>query len=419
LIAGGASFFLGPHVAAYFKNPSLLQLRSVQAVYVACLLGAFPLEISLTSQGRTRQAAMAYLVSDTVRALMTVVPILLGFGLLGMMTALAGFAALRYSATWLVLLHGSEGPLFDTRRFIKQLMYAAPFGAAMALSIPQQYAHQYVVSGAVSPALFALYAVGCFQLPVVDLLYTPTSEVLMVQLGELDKEGRMAEAVQAFRDAAARLSYAFFPTAAFLFAVAPEFITALFGKRFLPAVPLFRISVVGVVLAVLPMDGVLRARGHTRHLFLSYLTKALVTAPLLVFGVKWLGMKGGLLSWAIAEAVGKGTLLWKVPEALSPSTHRVPLRAVIPWSAFARAAAAAGLAAAAVFWFQAGSHRVLAAQATLPATFAGRALPLALAGLIFLLTYLVGLCFTGVRPWQHLEFLRRWPKAAEPPASSS
>ena len=77
-----------------------------------------------------------------------------------------------------------------------------PFGAAMALAIPQQNAHLYMVAGAVAPAVYALYRVGCFQLPVVDLLYTPTSEVLMVRLGELDKQGRLEEGVVAFREAA-------------------------------------------------------------------------------------------------------------------------------------------------------------------------------------------------------------------------
>src|SRR4029079_13921750 len=117
---------------------------------------------------------------------------------------------------------------------------------------------------AVSPEAFALYAVGCFQLPIIDLLYTPTSEVLMDRLAELERENRREQGVVAFREATAKLSFAFLPAAAFLFASAPEFIAALFGPRFLPAAPLFRVSVIGVALATLPLDGALRARGETR-----------------------------------------------------------------------------------------------------------------------------------------------------------
>lgn len=403
-LAAVAIWALGQPVAAYFKNPALLRHRVPLAIYTWALLGSFPLEISLTSQGRTKLSAIAYLVSDTLRAAVMVVPVLLGFGLTGMMIAVAGFACLRYAAAWVVMLKGTTGRLFDRRMFVDQLVYAAPFGAAMALAIPQQYAHQYAVSGLVSPQLFAIYAVGCFQLPLVDLLYTPTSEVLMVQLGELDKQGRMAQAAQAFREASARLAYAFFPMAAFLFAAAPEFIGALFGQRFLPAVPLFRVSVVGVALAVMPMDGVLRARGQTRHIFVSYLVKALVTVPLVYFGVRGLGMMGGILSWAIAEAVGKAVLFLRVPKALSAPEQPLRARDVVPWSAFAHAAGAAAAGAVATFWLRALSEK---AWTGLPASFVWRVLPLGVAGLLFFAGYLVVLWCMGVRPTQALAALKR------------
>jgi O-antigen/teichoic acid export membrane protein len=403
-LAAAAVWTLGEPVAAYFKNPALLEHRTPLALYTWLLLASFPLEISLTSQGKTKASALSYLVWDTLRAALMVVPVLLGWGLSGMMQALVGYAALRYVAAWVVVMKGSTGRLFDRKGFVTQLAYAVPFGAAMALSIPQQYAHQYAVSGAVAPALFAIYAAGCFQLPLVDLLYTPTSEVLMVQLGELDKAGRMREAVAAFRDAASKLAFAFFPMAAFLFAAAPEFIAAMFGPKFLDAVPIFRVSVIGVALAVLPMDGVLRARGHTRHIFLSYLVKAAVTAPLVYFGVKRFGMMGGIASWAIAEAVGKATLLLKVPEALSPPEERVRLSGIIPWAAFGKASLAAAAAAVSVFVLRVVSER---AWVDLPPGFLWRVLPLAVAGTLFGVGYLVVLWFAGVRPTQMLAVLRR------------
>lgn len=407
-IVGGLGVSLlwvfGDGLARYFSNPALLEHRTALAIYTFCLLSSFPLEMSLTSQGKTRASAICYLVSDTMRALAMVVPVLLGYGLGGMMYSAAGFAFARMVVAYVVLLKGSEGQLWDWKLFRQQLAYAAPFGAAMALSIPQQYAHQYAVSGIVSPEMFALYAVGCFQLPIVDLLYTPTSEVLMVRIGELEKSGHLNEALLSFREAASRLAYAFLPMSAFLFAAAPEFIGALFGQKFLPAVPMFRVSVVGVALAILPMDGVLRARNQTRHIFLSYMVKALVTAPLVYFGVKRFGMMGGIGSWALAEVFGKATLLVRVPAALSTPERRLKLRDVIPWLAICKALGAAGAAAMAVF-----ALRVVSAHAFvgMPAGFVWRAIPLAVAGLLFGVGYLAVLWVAGVRPLSLLLAMRR------------
>ncbi len=393
---------LGP-VSGLFNNPALVNYRLPLAAYTGLLIGSFPLELSLTSQGRTKQSAVVYLVSDGIRAAVMVVPPLLGMSLLGMMYVVAGFALLRYLATWVVSLRGVKGPLADVGRFREQLVYAAPFGAAMALAIPQQNAHLYAVAGVVAPAVYALYRVGCFQLPIVDLLYTPTSEVLMVRLGELEKAGRMQEAVGAFREAAGKLAYVFLPFAAFLFAAAPEFIGALFGPTFLPAVPIFRVSVVGVVLAILPMDGVLRARGHTRAIFFSYLAKAVVTVPLVWFGVRHFGTAGGIASWVLAEVVGKAALLVRVPAALSTPEHPLRVRDVIPWRELGKASIAAVAAAAGVVVLRLGTQ---SAWGHLPEGFVWRVLPLAVAGLLFVVGYVGVLHATGVRPLSLLASLR-------------
>jgi O-antigen/teichoic acid export membrane protein len=403
LLAALLLFAFGDAVARRFSNPALIEHRREQAIYLVCLLASFPLEISLIGQGRTRQAAAVYLVSDTLRAGAMIGPVLLGFGLTGVMVAVAAFAACRYAAAWVATLRSGPGPLLDRRLFRTQLGYALPFGAAMLVAIPQQYAHQYVVSGAVAPEAFAIYAVGCFQLPVVDLLYTPTSEVLMVRLGELEKQGRLGEGVLAFREAAARLALVFFPAATFLFAAAPELIGALFGERFAAAVPLFRVGVVGVALAVLPVDGVLRARNQTGYLFRAYLLKALVTVPLVWVGVKRFGMLGGIASWALAEAFGKGLLLWRVPRALSTPSSRLTVARCIPWKDLGRASLAAVAAAAGV----AGLRAVAGgAAAGWPEGLVWRAIPLAVAGILFLAGYLAVLRITGVRPLSVLQSLR-------------
>ncbi|MGQ0505141.1 MAG: lipopolysaccharide biosynthesis protein [Myxococcaceae bacterium] len=393
LAAVGLIFTFADVLASRFSNPGIFEHRVPLALYAGALIAGFPLEISLTSQGRTTLSAKSYLFWDGLRTAAMVIPILLGFGLSGLMVSLAGLMGLRLLVTWIAMMKLSGGPVFRPALFWSQVAYAAPFGAAMCLNYPQQAAHQYMVSATVAPELFALYAVGCFQLPLVDLLYTPTSEVLMVQLGENEKRGEQHLDVAAFRQATANLAYAFLPLGAFLFAAAPELISTLFGAKFLPAVPLFRISVLGTVMAILPMDGVLRARNQTRHIFRSYLVKALVTVPMVYFGVKTFGMMGGLGSWAIAELVGKGLLLSRIPAALSTT-----LRAAIPWSALWKAGLAAVAAAAVV---------ALLRQISPPAVSPSRVVPLLAAGTLFATGYVGVLWLTGVRPTALLSSLRR------------
>lgn len=399
LVYGG-----GAAAAHYFENPDLLRYRAVIAVYLVGMLGSAPLEIALTSEGKTSQAAVVYLVSDTLKAAVMVLPIVLGRGLAGVMQALAAFTLVRLVATVWLLLRGSEGPLWSTAALKEQAHYALPFGASVLLARPTSYAHQYAVSAAVGPSLFGLYSVGCFQLPVVDLLYTPTTEVLMVQLGELERAGRMDEAAGAFRAAASRLAFFFLPLAALLFLCAPEFIAALFGPRFLAAVPVFRVSVLGILMSVLPIDGALRSRNLTRHIFLGAVAKAALMLPMAFFAVARFGMMGGIVSWVAGELFGKAVLFYKVPVALAAPGQRLRFREVVPWRALGQAAGATVL----------GVVGGLAAKAGLVATGLGaeggfwlRLIPLALVGGAFAAGYLAGLPLVGVRP---LAMLRR-PRA--------
>lgn len=379
-LLAGLGLWLGRYeLGRLLNNPRFPEFAGLLGVYTFGLVGSMPLEVSQTARGHTRRAAWTYVVSDGLKGLVMTVPALAGLGLDGVMVGMAGFALARLVATWLTVLRGEEGPFVDGASLREQLRYALPFGAAMAVAIPQQYFHQFVVSSHLDAAAFALYAVGVFQLPLVDMLYTPTTEVLMVRIAELEREGRPEAAAAVFREAVARLAQAFVPLAAFLVAVAPAFIAALFTERYLGSVPVFRVVAVGILLACLPVDGALRARNETRHIFKSYLVKAAVNVPLVLLGVARFGMMGGIGAWLVAEVTGKLVLLGRVPRALGVRAGRL-----LPWGELARTGAAALL----------GLGGVFAARAVVGPT-ASAVVQLAAAGAGYALGYAAGLVAVG------------------------
>jgi O-antigen/teichoic acid export membrane protein len=408
LAVAGLVGFAGP-LARMLSNPDLVNYRWPMALYTLGLVAAYPLEIGLTSQGNTRAAALCYLFTDMVRSLLMVVPVLMGHGLMAVMNGLALFGLLRLVATWGVLLATTKGPFWRKSTFIEQIKYAAPFGAAMVVGRPSQYAHQYAVSAVVSPTEFAVYSVGCFQVPLVDLLYTPTSEVLMVELGEMEASGRLAQAVLAFKEATAKLALFFFPLSGLLTAAAPEFIGAAFGTRFLGATPVFRVSVLGIVFSVLPLDGLLRARGKTREIFWAYGVKAAAAIPLVALGVHFLGMVGGILSYAAGELVGKAMLMKHMPASLSSPERQVRFWECLPWATLGRTGLATVVAAATVPFVR----HVLAGRWVGMGELVARGLPLAACGAVFLVAYVAGLWLLGVRPQALVGALKR-PDAPRP-----
>ncbi len=376
-----AVFWADPALEALGGAP-LSRVALPLALYLWFFLGAGALEPGLTAQGRPGAAAVSYVVSDSLRASAFILPVLSGGGLSSSLWGAVAFASLRFAAAWLVLLWRTEGPFLRPALLGKQLRYAFPYGGAMLVAMPQQQLHQYAVSLTSSPAAFAIYSVGCFNLPLVDLLYTPTTEILMYRLGEIEREGRRKEeAIHAFRDAVAKLALAFFPLALGLFAIAPSFLSLLYGPAYVESAPILRVALGMVVLSILPVDGVLRAKAKTRLLFFSYLAKIALSVPL-VFGFLFaLGPIGAMVGFILTEAIHKSLLLVFAARALSEGPGG--LRAVLPIRSIGTAALAGGLALLLV----AGARALLPMEPLLAVVFHGG---------LFGLAYLGGLSAGGV-----------------------
>ncbi|MBS2028809.1 MAG: polysaccharide biosynthesis C-terminal domain-containing protein [Deltaproteobacteria bacterium] len=381
----------GDPLAIRLGNPGLGALKVQLGLYAAGLLASLPFEVTFTARGRTGQAAITYVASDFVRTAVMTLPVLFGFGMTGLATGLAAWATARWLAALLFTVRGETGPMVSARTWSSQWRYALPFGTAMLVAVPQSYFHQYAVSASVSAASFAVYSVGCFQLPLVDLLYLPTTEILMVRIGELDAEHRSEEGAGVFREATGRLLLLFVPLALFLFASAPDFVPALFSERYRSAVPIFRIAVWAIVLASFPVDGALRARKRTDFILQSYVAKAVVAVPLVLVGLKFMGIVGAILAWLLGEAFGKGLLMSRLPTALGASMRRL-----VPLPDLARAVGSGVVAAGAVALF---------ASLAPPSRHLAR---LTCEGLLFGGIYAGGLALLGGRPLELVAgFVRR------------
>jgi O-antigen/teichoic acid export membrane protein len=309
-------------VARQFANPELADFGLQMALMTWLTIASAPLEISLTAEGRVRTAALIIFFSDAVRVVVSVVPLLLGMGLRGFFWAYVLHGAVRFALQcWFYFRHGR--PRIDWRLVREQLAYALPFGAALLLDIPQRTFHQWAVGWTVAPAVFAIYAQGCFQLPIINLLYAPISDILQVRLAE---PGAREHRVHLFHDANLRLAAVFFPFTAGLVAGASLFVPALFTHAYDPSVPIFRVAILMTPFAALPLDGMLRATGHTRYLFRIFFWRLVLTVPAVLLGLKLFGMVGAISGHAVAESAMRVAMLDRVRRELE-----VTWREVLPW----------------------------------------------------------------------------------------
>jgi O-antigen/teichoic acid export membrane protein len=335
LILGG-----GPLVAARFENPELTRNLPWVAAFTALTLAGSPLDVAWNAGGRTTAAALVRVATEAGRGAGMVAGAALTGSVSGVFAGITLATAVRavVCAAALFRTHGSR---FDRSTLRRQLAYAIPFGLAFLLIVPQQQFHQYAVAAGVSAAAFAVYSVGTFQLPVVDVLYTPVSELLQIALAEADGAGRPARAgLLLFHEAVLQLSFAFVPLTGLLLVAGPDLVVFLFSPRYAAAGPIFRLAVISVALAALPLDGVMRARAQNRFMLALSALKLALTVVLVSAGLRLAGPKGALLGWIAAEAVARAAML-----ARTARLFEVPVRAVLPVRALVRQVTATAIAA--------------------------------------------------------------------------
>jgi O-antigen/teichoic acid export membrane protein len=314
-----------PLLATHLGGGILAADALLVAAAAAFTLAGTSFDVALNALGRIRFGGLVRFASDVARGLAMVVGAWATGSLRGLLWGLAAASAARAVAGFAVLAR-DPGLAFSWPELRRQLAYALPIGLASLLFVPQQSFHQWAVAAHASAAAFAVYSVGCFQLPVVDILYTPVSEVLQIGIAEEERRGVRAPGLALFRDAVARLALVFVPTMGFASALAPELITLLFTDRYLDAVAIMRVSLLAVPLAALPIDGVLRARAQQRFMVLSSAAKLAVTVPAVLAGLRVLGPVGAMAGYVAAEALVRTGQLARVARLFE-----VGLREVLPW----------------------------------------------------------------------------------------
>ncbi|MFL5372008.1 MAG: lipopolysaccharide biosynthesis protein, partial [Myxococcales bacterium] len=212
---GGVAVYLSRFaLARHFSTPELAQFGLPMAILTFTLTASTPLEAGLLAGGEIKLSAVTNFVSELLRVVASIVPLLLGYGLHGFFWAYVIHGGLRY-ATCLALVVRRGGPRIDWKLYGAQLAYALPFGCAILFDTPQRNLHLWAVGGTVGAAAFAIYSQGCFQIPIVNLLYQPISDVLQVRLNE---PGGRAHGVHLFHDANLRLAALLLPFTALMIA---------------------------------------------------------------------------------------------------------------------------------------------------------------------------------------------------------
>src|SRR5215203_3600374 len=188
---------------------------------------------------------------------------------------------------------------FDWDVLRMQLSYALPFGFAGLLFTLQTDLPNYFVSNQFDPATFAIYAIGCFNIPLVGILSESVGAVMIPQVSVLQKHGDHREILALASRVARKLAIVYLPLYAFLIVMGREFLTVLFTQQYAASWPIFAINLTLLPLSIFVSDPIMRAFAEHRQ----FLPKLYFVLVVLLAVALWLGTSTFGLIWAISVVV--------------------------------------------------------------------------------------------------------------------
>jgi O-antigen/teichoic acid export membrane protein len=244
---------------------------------------------------------------------------------------------------------------FDWTLFKAQLANALPFGIGGLAYATQADLHNYFVSHYFDPDQFAIYAVGCFQLPLLGMLFEAVVNVLLPEVARREAKADYDGIIALWAAAIRKLALFFVPTYVLLFVVRHEFITTLFTKNYDGAAPIFAINLLGILLCLCMPTSILRSFEELKYFRLKLsLVMIPVACVALYVGIQAAGLVGAITAYVTIQTLDLAILMVALGKRLKMSPRDI--RRLSPLLRILAAASVAGVAAFGVRLALAGTH---------------------------------------------------------------
>lgn len=181
---------------------------------------------------------------------------------------------------------------FDPAFFREQVVYAVPFGLAGILWIAQNDIHNYFVGYKFSSAEFAIYAYGCFEVPLISMLSESVTSVLIPRMNKLQQQDDRDEMIRLTARAMQKLAFFYFPIYVFLMITARTFIITLFTKEYEASASIFVINLTLLPFSILITDPIVRSYKELgRYFLLTRMCVLTLSVSVLYLGLGYFGLR--------------------------------------------------------------------------------------------------------------------------------
>ncbi len=292
-----------------FGGPELLPYAPLIAGVMLLTIFASFLEIVATALQDVRSSTVFIIVAQLSKVAFMIAAALYWRSVGALLWASAAQGALQ-SAILLWYLRDRFGAFWrswDWSFFREQMGYALPYGLYGILATVQSDMHNYFVSNAFGPASFAIYSVGCMQVPLLGLLRESINAVLIARTSELQQQDRPRDILVTTVRAMRKTALFYLPAFALLAVLVRPIIVFLYTRAYEASWPIFAINLLMLPAMVLITDPVIRAYpAHRYFLVRVRIVLVVIQMTILALATREIGMTGAvavLVLVSVAERI--------------------------------------------------------------------------------------------------------------------
>lgn len=298
-VMGGIAFltlFFYPEILGLISyNPEVIRLAPLAGIVIWLWIFGIFLETVAVANQEPKVAAAFIILSQASKTLLMTTAVIVFTSVEAIIYAAMIQAGLQMIV--LIIYLKSRFPKFwtsfDVPFFKKQARYTLPFGFAGVLWIMQTDIHNYFVNYRFGEAGFAIYAYGCFEFPLISMLYDSIGSVMIPKMSEFQSQGKTQAIIDTTVSAMNKVALAFLPIFAFLMIVSDTFIITLFTEEYAASIPVFRINLLLMPVYIVILDPIARAYEEVGKFLLKFRIILLIgIIAALWFGIQHFNLTG-------------------------------------------------------------------------------------------------------------------------------
>ena len=308
LFAIGIVFF-----ASMFLLKPLI-LRYVESYYLESIFMFFPVFVFFTIlnrsfdnifviEGKAKTAMYYYSANRLIRGTLVIGAALVYKTPIAALWGIVVYLAIVAVFFYVYLLYNYRiSPFkFDMTLFKRQANYSLPFGLSGIVGAIGNYADKVIITTILPAKDLAIYSVGNFKLPFIELLYTSVGNVILPQISKYSKlpDGK-EKAYRLWRKMVVKNIIVTIPVLVFSIAYAVPIITFLFGEQYAVSANVFRILILIFIIQMFAFGYILRGFGITKPLLPANLVKMVLSVVLGIGFTYLFGYIGAAISFVIA-----------------------------------------------------------------------------------------------------------------------